>query len=116
MSHCCSITKQAVLLYRQIRRDSLFLSDVGIMDYSLILGVSTEEFEVDKVTHAPVFVQNRLSSALADLEELDVETANPVGRSIASSSVSGDTEERDTTTKRTVKPAKSRSLYLSGTT
>lgn len=96
----------AVMLYRQIRRDSLFLSDVGIMDYSLILGVSTEEFEVDKVTHTPVFVSNRLSSTLADLEDLHSETSNPM-------TAYDEEDPRDTGTKRTVKPAKTRSIYLS---
>src|SRR3546814_2261705 len=95
------------MLYRQIRRDSLFLSDIGIMDYSLILGVSTEEFEVDKVTHAPVFVQNRLSSTLADIAELEANTTNPLA--------DGDEENlRDTATKRIVKPAKTKSIYVSG--
>lgn len=98
------------MLYRQIRRDSLFLSDIGIMDYSLILGVSTEEFEVDKVTHAPVQVQmqNRMSSTLADLDELQTDTTNPIA-----AGAEGD-ETRDPATRRTVKPTKNRSIYLSG--
>eukprot|EP00644_Phytophthora_capsici_P007781 jgi/Phyca11/536734/estExt2_fgenesh1_pg.C_PHYCAscaffold_610038 len=41
-------TEEGVELYEQLRDDSLFLCDLGIMDYSLLLGVMDIEFAVDQ--------------------------------------------------------------------
>ncbi|KAG3112952.1 hypothetical protein PI124_g10146 [Phytophthora idaei] len=41
-------TEEGVELYEQLRDDSLFLCDLGIMDYSLLLGVMDIEFVVDQ--------------------------------------------------------------------
>ncbi|RLN21017.1 hypothetical protein BBJ28_00017195 [Nothophytophthora sp. Chile5] len=41
-------TEEGLELYEQLRDDSLFLCDLGIMDYSLLLGVMDIEFVVDQ--------------------------------------------------------------------
>ncbi|KAE9185850.1 hypothetical protein PF002_g26052 [Phytophthora fragariae] len=41
-------TDEGVELYEQLRDDSLFLCELGIMDYSLLLGVMDIEFAVDQ--------------------------------------------------------------------
>ncbi|KAF4033944.1 Phosphatidylinositol-4-phosphate 5-Kinase [Phytophthora infestans] len=41
-------TEEGVELYEQLRDDSMFLCDLGIMDYSLLLGVMDIEFVVDQ--------------------------------------------------------------------
>ncbi|KAI9920485.1 hypothetical protein PsorP6_015749 [Peronosclerospora sorghi] len=41
-------TDEGVALYDQLRADSLFLCDMGIMDYSLLLGVVDIEFVVEQ--------------------------------------------------------------------
>ncbi|OWZ05697.1 Phosphatidylinositol-4-phosphate 5 kinase [Phytophthora megakarya] len=41
-------TEEGVELYEQLRDDSVFLCDLGIMDYSLLLGVMDIEFAVDQ--------------------------------------------------------------------
>ncbi|CAH0521612.1 unnamed protein product [Peronospora belbahrii] len=46
-------TEEGVELFEQLRDDSLFLCDLGIMDYSLLLGVMDIEFAVDQPTRPP---------------------------------------------------------------
>ncbi|KAG7393469.1 phosphatidylinositol-4-phosphate 5-kinase-like protein 1 [Phytophthora boehmeriae] len=46
-------TEEGVELFEQLRDDSLFLCDLGIMDYSLLLGVMDIEFVVDQPSRTP---------------------------------------------------------------
>ncbi|GMF34724.1 unnamed protein product [Phytophthora fragariaefolia] len=46
-------TEEGVELYEQLRDDSLFLCELGIMDYSLLLGVMDIEFVVDQPSQPP---------------------------------------------------------------
>lgn len=64
--------KQGRLLLHQLKRDSDFLCEQGIMDYSLLLGVIEVSYQVNQhnvlTRDGSVFLQNILESASAEQE------------------------------------------------
>ncbi|GMF13739.1 unnamed protein product [Phytophthora lilii] len=75
-------TEEGVELYEQLRDDSMFLCDLGIMDYSLLLGVMDIEFVVDQPT--------RPSENLLMSDRTAANTATNTGTNSATNSLSND--------------------------
>ncbi|POM79731.1 Phosphatidylinositol-4-phosphate 5 Kinase-like protein, partial [Phytophthora palmivora] len=75
-------TEEGVELYEQLRDDSLFLCDLGIMDYSLLLGVMDIEFAVDQPSRP---AQNSILS-----ERTAANTATNTGSNSSTNSLTND--------------------------
>jgi hypothetical protein len=74
--------EEGVELYEQLRDDSLFLCDLGIMDYSLLLGVMDIEFAVDQPARPS---ENTVMS-----ERTAANTASNTGHGSATNSLTND--------------------------